>query len=140
MKKIFNPKYILYMIPSLIGVALGVLFFLGNSIINYVLGGVCFLCGIIILLTVFLFTPHSYLIDNEGIKIFYRVKKCNFIPWSEIESITSVFEITFSFLYFWKNYVISKKDERHHPRRIDTVTKTKHTIALIEKYWWKSVN
>ncbi len=140
MKKIINPKYILYMVLPVIAIVLSVLFLLGGSIVNYTVGGVFGALGTGLALCLFLFVPHSYIIDKNGIKTFYRIKSCNYIPWSDIKGINTSFDVFYETLFFWKDYVISHKDMKRAGRAIDTVTKTKKTKALIEKYGWHGVD
>lgn len=46
MKKIINPKYILYMVLPFVAIVLSMLFLLGESIVNYAVGGVLCASGI----------------------------------------------------------------------------------------------
>ena len=140
MKRIINPKYILYMIFPCLAIVLSVIFFLGNSTPNYAVGGVLGTLGIGIALCLFLFVPHSYTIDINGIKTFYRIKRCNYIPWNDISGINTTFDVFFDDLFFWKDYAISYKGMKRLGRAIDTVTKTKTTASLIEKYWHKGID
>lgn len=140
MNRIINPKYVLYMILPVTSIALGVLFLFCESIINYAVGGVLFALGAILGLCLFFLTPHSYIIDNDGIKAFYRIKRCNYIPWGNIRSINTRFDTFYDSLFFRKDYVIFHKNIKRNDREIDTVTKTKKTTALIEKYWWRGVD
>ena len=139
MKKIINPKYILYMVLPVVAIVLSMLFFLGESIVNYAVGGVLCASGIGLSLCLFLFVPHSYIINKDGIKTFYRIKSCNYIPWTDINGINTSFDTFYENLFFWKDYVISHKNMKRNGRAINTVTKTKCTAALIKKYWWKSI-
>lgn len=140
MKKIINPKYILYMVLPVVAIVLSMLFFLGESIVNYAVGGVLLASGIGLSLCLFLFVPHSYIINKDGIKTFYRIKSCNYIPWADIHGINTSFDFFYENLFFWKDYVISHKNMKRNGRAINTVTKTKKTKALIEKYWWRGVD
>ena len=140
MKKIINPKYILYMVLPVVAIVLSILFLLGENIINYAVGGVLCALGIGLALLLFLFVPHSYIIDKDGIKTFYRIKNCNYIPWSDINGINTSFDTFYENLFFWKDYVISPKNTKRNGRAINTVTKTKKTKELIEKYWWRGVD
>ena len=139
MKKIINPKYILYMVLPFVAIVLSMLFLLGESIVNYAVGGVLLASGIGLSLCLFLSVPHSYIIDKDGIKTFYRINNCNYIPWCDINGINTNFDTFYESLFFWKDYVISHKNMKRNGRAINTVTKTKKTKALIEKYWWKSI-
>ena len=139
MKKIINPKYILYMVLPFVAIVLSMLFLLGESIVNYAVGGVLLASGIGLSLCLFLSVPHSYIIDKDGIKTFYRINNCNYIPWCDINGINTSFDTFYESLFFWKDYVISHKNMKRNGRAINTVTKTKCTAALIEKYWWKSI-
>ena len=140
MKKIINPKYILYMVQPVVVIFLSILFLLGESVVNYVVGGVLCALGIGLALLLFLLVPHSYIIDKDGIKTFYRIKHCNYIPWSDINGVNTSFDTFCENLFFWKDYVISHKNMKRTGRAINTVTKTKKTKALIEKYWWRGVD
>ena len=140
MKKIINPKYILYMVMPVVAIVLSILFLLGESIVNYVVGGVLCASGIGLSLCLFLFVPHSYIINKDGIKTFYRIKSCNYIPWSDINGINTSFDTFYENLFFWKDYVISHKNMKRNGRAINAVTKTKKTKTLIEKYWWRGVD
>lgn len=128
------------MVLPFVAIVLGMLFFLGESIVNYAFGGVLLASGIELSLCLFLFVPHSYIINKDGIKTFYRIKSCNYIPWSDINGIHTSFDIFYENLFFWKNYVISHKNMKRNGRAINTVTKTKKTKTLIEKYWWRGVD
>ena len=140
MKKIINPKYILYMVLPFVAIVLSILFLLGESIVNYAVGGVLLASGIGLSLCLFLSVPHSYIIDKDGIKTFYRINNCNYIPWCDINGINTSFDTFYESLFFWKDYVISHKNMKRNGRAINTVTKTKKTKALIEKYWWRGVD
>ena len=140
MKRIINPQYILYMIFPCLAIVLSVIFFLGNSTSNYAVGGVLGTLGIGIALCLFLFVPHSYTVDINGIKTFYRIKCCNYIPWADINGINTSFDTFYENLFFWKDYVISHKNMKRNGRAINAVTKTKKTKTLIEKYWWRGVD
>ena len=140
MKKIINPKYILYMVLPVVAIVLSMLFFLGESIVNYAVGGILCASGIGLSLCLFLFVPHSYIINKDGIKTFYRIKSCNYIPWADINGINTSFDFFCENLFFWKDYVISHKNMKRNGRAINTVTKTKKTKTLIEKYWWRGVD
>lgn len=140
MKKIINPKYILYMVLPFVAIVLSMLFLLGESIVNYAVGGVLLASGIGLSLCLFLSVPHSYIIDKDGIKTFYRINNCNYIPWCDINGINTNFDTFYESLFFWKDYVISHKNMKRNGRAINTVTKTKKTKALIEKYWWRGVD
>ena len=140
MKKIINPKYILYMVLPFVAIVLSMLFLLGESIVNYAVGGVLLASGIGLSLCLFLSVPHSYIIDKDGIKTFYRINNCNYIPWCDINGINTNFDTFYESLFFWKDYVISHKNMKRAGRAINTVTKTKKTKALIEKYWWRGVD
>ena len=54
--------------------------------------------------------------------------------------INTSFDAFYENLFFWKDYVISHKNMKRNGRAINTVTKTKKTKALIEKYWWRGVD
>ena len=140
MKKITNPKYILYMVLPFVAIVLSMLFLLGESIVNYAVGGVLLASGIGLSLCLFLSVPHSYIIDKDGIKTFYRINNCNYIPWCDINGINTNFDTFYESLFFWKDYVISHKNMKRNGRAINTVTKTKKTKTLIEKYWWRGVD
>ena len=140
MKKITNPKYILYMVLPFVAIVLSMLFLLGESMVNYAVGGVLLASGIGLSLCLFLFVPHSYIINNDGIKTFYRIKSYNYIPWTDINGINTSFDTFYENLFFWKDYVISHKNMKRNGRAINTVTKTKKTKTLIEKYWWRGVD
>ena len=140
MKKIINPKYILYMVLPVVAIVLSALLLLGESIVNYAVAGVFGASGIGLALCLFLFVPHSYIINKDGIKTFYRIKSCNYIPWTDINGINTSFDTFYENLFFWKDYVISHKNMKRNGRAINTVTKTKKTKALIEKYWWRGVD
>lgn len=140
MKKIINPKYVLYMILPIAAIVLSALLLLGESIVNYAVSGVLGASGIGLALCLFLFVPHSYIIDKDGIKTFYRIKSCNYIPWSDINGINTSFDTFYENLFFWKDYVISHKNMKRNGRAINAVTKTKKTKTLIEKYWWRGVD
>ena len=140
MKKIINPKYILYMVLPVAAIVLSALFLFGESIVNYAVGGVLCVLGLGLVLCFFLFVPHSYIIDKNGIKTFYRIKSYNYIPWSDISGINTSYDTFCENLFFWKDYVISHKNMKRNGRAINTVTKTKKTKALIEKYWWRGVD
>jgi len=140
MKKIINPKYILYMVLPVVAIVLSMLFLLGESIVNYAVGGVLCASGIGLSLCLFLFVPHSYIINKDGIKTFYRINNCNYIPWSDINGINTSFDTFYENLFFWKDYVISHKNMKRNGRAINAVTKTKKTKTLIEKYWWRGVD
>ena len=128
------------MVLPFVAIVLGMLFFLGESIANYAFGGVLLASGIGLSLCLFLFVPHSYIINKDGIKTFYRIKNCNYIPWSDINGINTSFDTFYESLFFWKDYVISHKNMKRNGRAINTVTKTKKTKTLIEKYWWRGVD
>ena len=140
MKKIINPKYILYMVLPVVAIVLSILFLLGESIVNYAVAGVLGASGIGPALCLFLFVPHSYIINKDGIKTFYRIKSCNYIPWSDINGINTSFDTFYKNLFFWKDYVISHKNMKRPGIAIDTVTKTKRTKSLFEKYWWRGAD
>ena len=128
------------MVLPFVAIVLSMLFLLGESIVNYAVGGVLLASGIGLSLCLFLSVPHSYIIDKDGIKTFYRIKSCNYIPWSDINGINTSFDTFYESLFFWKDYVISHKNMKRAGRAINTVTKTKKTKALIEKYWWRGVD
>lgn len=139
MKKIHNPKLILYLFLPFVGIIIGCLFFIGQSAINYILGK-CFLClSCLSVFLVFCFVPRSYVIDDEGIRIFYGLKKCNTITWKSIYSIDLKYDVHFDFFWFCKDFVVSHNNMKGHIRLIDTVTKTKKTESEIKKYCWKSI-
>lgn len=140
MKKIINTKYVLYMILPIAAIVLSALLLLDESIVNYAVAGVLGASGIGLALCLFLFVPHSYIINKDGIKTFYRIKSFNYIPWADINGISTSFDTFYENLFFWKDYVISHKNMKRNGRAINTVTKTKKTKTLIEKYWWRGVD
>ena len=128
------------MVLPVAAIVLSALFLFGESIVNYAVGGVLCVLGLGLVLCFFLFVPHSYIIDKNGIKTFYRIKSYNYIPWSDISGINTSYDTFCENLFFWKDYVISHKNMKRNGRAINTVTKTKKTKALIEKYWWRGVD
>lgn len=87
MKKIYNPKLILYLFLPFVGMFFGCLFFVVE---NYVFGSVFLGLSFVSALLFILFVPNGYFIDKEGIRIFYGFKKCN----------TNNMCFTFGFLLF----------------------------------------
>lgn len=108
MKKIINPKYILYMVLPVAAIVLSILFLLGESIVNYAVGGVLCASGIGLSLYLFLFVPHSYIIDKDGIKTFYRIKSCNLIPWGVILTVLTRALIPFMKVCFSGRITLSR--------------------------------
>ena len=140
MKKIINPKYILYMLLPTASIIMGMLLLFDGDVINYTVSGVVGAAGSGLAFCIFMFIPHSYVIDKGGISTFYRIKGCNYIPWSDITGINTSFDAFYENLFFWKDYVISHKNMKRNGRAINTVTKTKKTKELIAKYWWRGVD
>ena len=136
MKKIYNPKLVLYLFLPFVGMVFGcLLFFVEKYVLGSVFLGVSFLSAILFLL----FVPRSYFVDKEGIRIFYGIKKCNLITWPSIYNIDLSYDVRFDFFWFCKDFVVSHNNSKGYLRLIDTVTKTKRTEAEIKKYWWKNI-
>jgi hypothetical protein len=136
MKKIYNPKMILYLFLPFVGMIFSFLFFVVK---NYVFGSVFLGLSLMSALLFILFVPNGYFIDKEGIRIFYGFKKCNLITWQSIYSIDLRYDVRFDFFWFCKDYVISHNNMKEYVRLIDIVTKTKRIESEIKKYWWKSI-
>ena len=136
MKKIYNPKLILYLFLPFVGMIFGCLFFIVG---NYVFGSVFLGLSLLTMLLFILFVPRNYYIDRDGIRIFYGFKKCNFITWKSIYSIDLRYDARFDFFWFCKDFVVSHNNMKNHIRLIDTVTRTKRTESEIKKYWWKNI-
>lgn len=94
MKKIYNPKRILYLFLPFVGMIFGCLFFIVG---NYVFGSVFLGLSLLTMLLFILFVPRKYYIDRGGIRIFYGFKKCNFITWKSIYSIDLRYDARFDF-------------------------------------------
>ena len=139
MRKLYNPKIILYLLPSFLGMVFGCLFLVSGSTANYVFGGIFLTLSMLLIVFTILFVPRNYIIDQDGIHIFYSIKKCNFIPWKSVYSIALRCDVNFDFFFFCKDYIISHNNMKGHVRLIDKVTKTKRTEAEIKKHWWKSI-
>ena len=107
-------------------------FFMENSIFGSAFCGLSFLCALMF----FLFVPRNYIINNEGIRVFYGFKMCNFITWKSIHSIDLWYDVRFDLFWFYKDFVVSHNNMKGYVRLIDTVTKTKRTELEIKKYWW----
>ncbi len=136
MKKIYNPKLLLYLFLPFVGMLFGCLFIVvENYIYGSVFCGLSFLCALMFIL----FVPRSYIINNEGIRVFYGFKKCNFITWKSIHSIYLRYDVRFDLFWFCKDFVVSHNNMKVYVRLIDTVTKTKRTESEIKKYWWKVI-
>ena len=136
MKKIYNPKLLLYLFLPFVGMLFGCLFIVvENYIYGSVFCGLSFLCALMFIL----FVPRSYIINNEGIRVFYGFKKCNFITWESIHSIDLRYDVRFDLFWFYKDFVVSHNNMKGYVRLIDTVTKTKRTELEIKKYWWKVI-
>ena len=136
MKKIYNPKLLLYLFLPFVGMLFGCLFIVvENYIYGSVFCGLSFLCALMFIL----FVPRSYIINNEGIRVFYGFKKCNFITWESIHSIDLRYDVRFDLFWFCKDFVVSHNNMKGYVRLIDTVTKTKRTELEIKKYWWKVI-
>ena len=135
-----NPKFVLYMLLPLAAIVLSIFLVLSGDAVSYAVAGFLFAVGTCLIFGLFLFIPHSYIIDRDGIKVFYRINSCNYVPWAEISDITTRFDTFYENLFFWKDYVISHKNMKRCGRAVDTVTKTKRTTALIEKYWKKGID
>ena len=131
MKKIYNPKLLLYLFLPFVGMLFGCLFIVvENYIYGSVFCGLSFLCALMFIL----FVPRSYIINNEGIRVFYGFKKCNFITWKSIHSIDLRYDVRFDLFWFCKDFVVSHNNMKGYVRLIDTVTKTKRTELEIKKY------
>ena len=135
-KKIYNPKLILYLLLPFVGIIFGCLFFLGHI---YFFGSVFLGSSLLLMLLFILLVPRSYYIDKCGIRVYYGFKKCNFLTWQSIYSIDLRYDVRFDVFWFCKDYVISHNNMKGFVRLIDTVTKTKRTEREIKKYWWKSI-
>ena len=136
MKKIYNPKLILYLFLPFVGIVFGCLFFVVE---NYVYGSVFLGLSLLSALLFILFVPRSYYIDRDGIRIFYGFKKCNFITWKSIYSIDLRYDVMLDFFWFCKDFVVLHNNKKGYVRLIDKVTKTKRTEYEIKKYWWKTI-
>ena len=136
MRKIYNPKLILYLLLPFVGMIFGCLFFVGQI---YIFGSVFLGLSLLLGLLFILFVPRSYYIDKDGIRVYYGFKKCNLITWQSIYSIDLRYDVHFDFFWFCKDFVVLHNNKKGYVRLIDKVTKTKRTEYEIKKYWWKTI-
>lgn len=133
----FNLKFFLLIIISVIGLIVSSGFLLFADKAGLVIGVLFFILCTAFIISLLIYEPIYYIIDENGLKICSCFKQ-NVYAWRDIISISLVYDILFDFLFI-KDYVIHHKGNYKYVRRMERIFKCKKSTELIRRFYSKTI-